>query len=53
MEDKLLYTNLLIILQNLEYLWNMYSISEGLLYRDETKKSAKIFLGIFNPPTPT
>ena len=34
MEDKLLYTNLLIILQNLEYLWNMYSISEGLLYRD-------------------
>ena len=48
MKDKLLYTNLLIILQNFENLWNMYSISGGLLYRSETKKSAKIFLEIFN-----
>ena len=48
MKDRLLYTNLLIILQNFENLWNMYSISGGLLYRSETKKSAKIFLEIFN-----
>ena len=48
MEDQLLYINLLIILQSFENFWNMYSISGGLLYRNETKKSAKIFLQVFN-----
>ena len=48
MEDKLQLANLLIMLQNFETLWNMYSVSEGLLYRDEVKKSAKKFLELFN-----
>lgn len=48
MDNKHLYANLLIILQNFENLWNMYSISEGLIYRKETKESAKQFLALFN-----
>lgn len=48
MKDKLPYANLLILLQNFENLWNMYSVSEGLLYREETRKSAKRFLELFN-----
>ena len=47
MKNKLLYANLLILLQNFENLWNMYSVSEGLLYREETKVSAKRFLELF------
>ena len=48
MEDKILYINLLVILQNFENFWNMYSISEGLLYRKETKEAAKNFIELFN-----
>lgn len=48
MEDKSLLANLLIILQNFETLWDIYSISKGVLYRDSTKESAKVFLEIFN-----
>lgn len=48
MKNDKLFTNLLVLLQNFENLWNMYSVSEGILYRQETKKSAKYFLQIFN-----
>lgn len=47
MEDKILYINLLVILQNFENYWNMYSISEGFLYREETKAAAKKFIELF------
>lgn len=47
MEDKILYINLWVILQNFENYWNMYSISEGLLYREETKAAAKKFIELF------
>lgn len=47
MENKK-YANLLILLQNFENLWNMYSISEGMLYCDKTKESAKQYLRLFN-----
>jgi class 3 adenylate cyclase len=42
------YTNLLILLQNFENLWNMYSVSEGFLYRRETKRAGRIFLELFD-----
>lgn len=42
------YTNLLILLQNFENLWNMYSVSEGFLYRSQTKKAGKTFLELFD-----
>lgn len=42
------YTNLLILLQNFENLWNMYSVSEGFLYRRETKRSGRTFLELFD-----
>lgn len=48
MLEKSLYTNLLILLQNFENLWNMYSISEGFLYKNEIKRSGKSFLELFN-----
>lgn len=47
MGDKTLYINLLVILQNFENFWNMYSISEGLLYRKQTKEAAKNFIELF------
>lgn len=47
MEDKTLYINLLILLQNFENLWNMYSVSEGFLYMNETKRSGRAFLELF------
>ena len=47
MDDRLLYANLLILLQNFENFWNMYSISEGYLYQAETKQSAKKYLELF------
>lgn len=47
-EDRLLYANLLILLQNFENFWNLFSISEGMLYRKETKKAAKSFIELFN-----
>lgn len=47
-EGKTIYANLLILLQNFENLWNMYSVSEGFLYRNEVKRSATVFLGLFN-----
>lgn len=48
MEDKTLLANLLIMLQNFENFWNMYSVSEGVLYREQTKESAKNFLELFD-----
>ena len=42
------YTNLLILLQNFENLWNMYSVSEGFLYRRETKRAGRTFLELFD-----
>ncbi len=42
------YTNLLILLQNFENFWNMYSVSEGFLYRFETKRAGKSFLELFD-----
>lgn len=42
------YTNLLILLQNFENLWNMYSVSEGFLYSNQTKRSGKTFLELFD-----
>lgn len=48
MEDKLIYVNLLVLIQNFENLWNMYSVSEGILYRDQVKESAKEYLKLFN-----
>lgn len=48
MEDKLLYANLLILLQNFENFWNLYSISEGVLYQKQAKEAAKNFLELFN-----
>lgn len=48
MEDKSLYINLLILLQSFENYWNLYSISEGLLYQKETKSAAKLFLELFS-----
>lgn len=42
------YINLLILLQNFENLWNMYSVSEGFLYRGETKRAGKTFLKLFD-----
>ena len=47
-EVKEIYANLLILLQNFENLWNMYSVSEGFLYRNEVKRSARSFLELFN-----
>lgn len=41
MEERMMLENLLILLQNFEIFWNLYSISEGILYRDESKRSAK------------
>ena len=46
--DKLLYANLLVLLQNFENFWNIYSISEGMLYGIETKRAAKSFIELFN-----
>ena len=48
MEEKTLYANLLILLQNFENLWNMYSVSEGLLYRNEIKRAGRSFLELFD-----
>lgn len=48
MEENTLYINLLILLQNFENLWNMYSISEGFLYMNETKRSGRAFLELFD-----
>lgn len=48
MEEKLLYGNLLILLQNFENLWNMYSVSEGFLYRNETKRAGRLLLELFD-----
>ena len=42
------YINLLILLQNFENLWNMYSVSEGFLYRHETKRAGRTFLELFD-----
>ena len=42
------YINLLILLQNFENLWNMYSISEGLLYGSQIKRAGKSFLELFD-----
>lgn len=47
-EEIKLYANLLILLQNFENLWNMYSVSEGFLYHNEVKRSAKAFLELFS-----
>lgn len=47
-EEKETYANLLILLQNFENLWNMYSVSEGFLYYNEVKRSARVFLELFN-----
>ena len=47
MDERMMLSNLLILLQNFENLWNMYSVSEGILYRDESKRSAKNFLELF------
>lgn len=47
MGDKTLFINLLVILQNFENFWNMYSISEGQLYRKQTKEAAKNFIELF------
>ena len=33
------YTNLIILLQSFESLWNFYSVSEGELFRKEAKES--------------
>ena len=48
MDIKAQYTNLLILLQNFENLWNMYSVSEGFLYRNQTKRAGKTFLELFD-----
>ncbi len=40
MDERMMSSNLLILLQNFENPWNMYSVSEGILYRDESKRSA-------------
>ena len=48
MEITAQYTNLLILLQNFENLWNMYSVSEGFLYRNQTKRAGKTFLELFD-----
>ena len=48
MEITAQYTNLLILLQNFENFWNMYSVSEGFLYRFETKRAGKTFLKLFD-----
>lgn len=48
MEENQVYTNLLILLQNFENLWNMYSVSEGFLYRSETKRAGRTFLELFD-----
>lgn len=42
------YANLLILLQNFENLWNMYSVSEGFLYHDKIKEAARGYLKLFN-----
>lgn len=47
MEEKTLMTNLLVLLQNFENLWNMYSVSEGILYSKEVKWSANNYLKLF------
>ena len=47
MGNNTLYTNLLVILQNFENFWNMYSISEGQLYLEETKEAGKNFIELF------
>lgn len=48
MEITAQYINLLILLQNFENLWNMYSVSEGFLYRGETKRAGRTFLELFD-----
>lgn len=48
MGNKALYINLLVVLQNFENLWNMYSISEGLIYKEQTKEAAKNFIELFS-----
>ena len=48
MEITAKYINLLILLQNFENLWNMYSVSEGFLYRGETKRAGRTFLELFD-----
>ncbi len=48
MEITTQYSNLLILLQNFENLWNMYSVSEGFLYRRETKRAGRVFLELFD-----
>ena len=50
-EERMMLTNLLILLQNLENLWNMYSISEGILYREESKRAAKNFIDLYERVT--
>lgn len=42
------YTNLIVLIQSFENLWNFYSISEGELYRKEVKESANKMVDYFN-----
>ena len=41
------YTNLIILLQSFESLWNFYSVSEGELFRKEAKESARKLVDYF------
>ena len=41
------YTNLIVLLQSFEGLWNFYSVSEGELFKKETKESAKKLVEYF------
>jgi class 3 adenylate cyclase len=41
------YTNLIVLLQSFEGLWNFYSVSEGELFKKEVKESAKKLVAYF------